>query len=332
MTLQHLEPYKNKTVFVTGALGMVGTNLCQVLSGVAKKIIAIDSQCYTWNNTTNHKTPKVFNKSNIDLHTIDICDTKLMEDFHYSESKIDYIFNLASPASPQLYYKLPEYTLLTGSLGTQNVLHLANAHKATVFHASTSEVYGDPKRHPQKETYYGNTNCFGVRSMYDESKRFSEALCYTHIEEKHTDIRIGRIFNTYGPHMRIDDGRVVTSTIKSALQNKNITIYGDGTQTRSFCYIDDLIKGILILTGLPQTPKLNTPINLGNPQEITVNELVDNVMQLIPSRSSIVYEPLLSDDPLKRKPDISKAKKLLKWEPEVTLQEGLIRTINYLQS
>lgn len=246
------------------------------------------------------------------------------------EQKIDQIYNLACPASPPHYQKDPLFTINTCFIGMTNMLNLALKNKCKILQASTSEIYGDPLQHPQKETYWGHVNCFGIRSCYDEGKRSAETLCYNYIKQKGVDVKIIRIFNTYGPSMATDDGRVVTNFINQALNDKDITIYGDGTQTRSFQYVDDLIDAMIKV--MATDSDFHGPINLGNPHEFTVKELAEKVLALIKnSKSKIIYEKLPGDDPSKRRPDISLAKKIINWEPKIQLEEGLIKTIEYFK-
>ena len=241
------------------------------------------------------------------------------------DGPVDAVMNLASPASPKDYYELPVETLDVGSIGTRNLLELALAHDARFFMASTSEVYGDPDVHPQPETYWGHVNPIGQRSMYDEAKRFSEALCFAYHRSKGVDLRVVRIFNTYGPRMQPDDGRVVSNFICQALQGQALTIYGDGSQTRSFCFCEDEVRGFLALLD----SDVVGPVNIGNPGEFTMLELADLVNELTQNQAGIVFEPLPSDDPKQRKPDITIASDRLGWEPKIALREGLERTIPY---
>jgi len=239
---------------------------------------------------------------------------------------VDAVVNFASPASPRDYLTLPLETLAVGSTGTSNLIDLAVARDAVFFQASTSEVYGDPEVHPQTEDYWGNVNPIGERSVYDESKRFGEALTAASARVHGLDVRIVRIFNTYGPRMRVDDGRVVTNFIMQALRDRPLTIYGDGTQTRSFCYVDDEVKGFVALLD----SHLTTPVNIGNPYEFTMLELAEVVVELTGSTAGVVHEPLPRDDPRQRKPDITLAREQLGWEPSVGLRAGLERTIDDL--
>jgi nucleoside-diphosphate-sugar epimerase len=246
------------------------------------------------------------------------------------EEPVDIVFHMASPASPIQYKKYPLETLQVNSLGTKQALDFATEKKAVFVFASTSEVYGDPLVHPQVEWYWGNVNPNGVRSCYDEAKRFGEAMCMTYVRTKKTQVRIARIFNTYGPRMDIDDGRVISNFIVQSLKNEPITLYGTGEQTRSFCYVSDLVRGLWALA----TKQLmaGEVINLGNPVEMTMKEIANKIKITTGSTSSLIQKPICQDDPLKRKPDISKAKELLGWEPTISLDEGLRKTIDYFKS
>jgi len=243
--------------------------------------------------------------------------------------EVDQIYNLACPASPVHYQHDPIHTMKTSVLGAMNMLGLAKRLGARVFQASTSEVYGDPEVHPQPESYWGKVNPVGIRSCYDEGKRCAETLFFDHHRQHHISIKVARIFNTYGPRMNPDDGRVVSNFIVQALQGEDITVYGEGQQTRSFCYVDDLIDGFVCL--MNSDSDVTGPVNLGNPGEFTVRELAEHVIDLTGSSSKLVFKPLPEDDPRQRKPDISKAKSLLNWQPEVKLDEGLRRTIAYYE-
>jgi len=246
------------------------------------------------------------------------------------EEKIDEIYNLACPASPPHYQKDPLFTINTCYIGMINMLELAKKKNCKILQASTSEIYGDPLEHPQKETYWGHVNCFGIRSCYDEGKRSAETLCYNYINLFNIDVKIIRIFNTYGPWMDKNDGRVVTNFINQAIYNEDITIYGDGSQTRSFQYIDDLIEAMIKV--MKTDSSFHGPINLGNPHEFTIKELAEIILDLIKdSKSKIIYEDLPKDDPCKRKPDINLANKIINWEPQIQLSEGLKKTIDYFK-
>ena len=305
-------------ILLTGGAGFIGSHLCNLLIGKGHSIICMD----------NLITGK---KENIN-HLLDNPNFKFMEHdvSKYIDIKepIDYCLHFASPASPIDYLKYPIKTLKVGSLGTHNVLGVAKEHKAKFLLASTSEVYGDPLINPQPETYWGNVNPIGPRGVYDEGKRFAEAITLAYHRSHGIDTKIVRIFNTYGPQMRANDGRAIPNFIDQALKNEPVTVYGDGSQTRSFCYVSDLIDGIYRL----MQSKLNEPVNIGNPNEMTLLELAKKIIALTNSKSKIEYNPLPVNDPKVRRPDITKAKKELSWQPEVPLDEGLTTTINWFKT
>lgn len=305
---------------VTGGAGFIGSHLCE-------KLLSLDYRVYCLDNliTGNDNNIEVCKKN--PLFSFLRCDvTKDLPIF----PKVDYVFHLASPASVIDYQKYPEETALVNSVGTRNLLKFSKAYRAKFLFASTSEIYGDPKEHPQKETYWGNVNPIGIRACYDESKRFGETLTMLYIRKYDLDGRIIRIFNTYGPNMRKDDGRVVSNFINQALEEKPITIYGKGTQTRSFCYVSDLVSGIVSVATSNKTK--GEVYNLGNPEEFTVIKLANLVKSLIKSQSKIIHSDLPQDDPTQRKPDISKIKSFLGWKPKVKLEEGLRKTIEYYKT
>jgi len=304
---------KRKTAVVTGGAGFIGSHLCDRLIQEGLRVICLDNFITGTSNNVRHLL------GNRNFRLIEHNVTKHIN----IREKLDYVLHFASPASPQDYLKYPIQTLKVGSLGTLNSLGLAKDKNARFMLASTSEVYGDPLVHPQTEIYWGNVNSVGVRGCYDEAKRFAEAMTMAYHRVHRINTKIVRIFNTYGPRIRINDGRVVPNFIHQALNNKPLTVYGKGTQTRSFCYVDDLIEGIFRLMQV----KTNEPLNLGNPSEFTILELAYLLIKLTGSKSKIVFKPLPQDDPKQRWPDISKARKLLKWKPKVNLQEGLLRTI-----
>lgn len=306
-----------KTVLITGGAGFIGSHLCDRLINDGFKVICMDNLI-----TGNLKNIEHLHK-NKNFKFVEHNVAKYIE----VKGKIDYILHFASLASPEDYLKFPIQTLKVGSLGTHNALGVARAKKAKFLLASTSEVYGDPLVHPQPETYWGNVNSIGVRGCYDESKRFAEAITMAYYRVHKIDTKIVRIFNTYGPRMRINDGRVVPNFIYQALNNLPITVYGKGKQTRSFCYVDDLVEGIKRL----MDAKTNDPVNLGNPVEFTIFEFGKLVIKLTATKSKIIYKSLPQDDPRQRKPDISRAKKLLSWQPEVNLEQGLKKTINWFR-
>ena len=306
------------TTLITGGAGFIGTNLCKRLLKEGHKVICVDN-LYTGQM---RNIELLMSNPNFKFINHNIIEPLKIEE------KIDEIYNLACPASPPHYQKDPLFTINTCYIGMTNMLELAKKNNCKILQASTSEVYGDPLEHPQKETYWGHVNCFGIRSCYDEGKRSAETLCYNYIKQFGVDVKIIRIFNTYGPSMDKNDGRVVTNFINQALHDKDITIYGDGSQTRSFQYVDDLIEA---MTRVMKTDNsFHGPINLGNPNEFTIKELAEILLEIVKdSKSKIVYVELPKDDPCKRKPDISLAKKTLDWEPKIQLKEGLKRTIDY---
>jgi UDP-glucuronate decarboxylase len=305
-----------KTILVTGGAGFIGSHLCEKLLSGGNKVLCLDNFFTGSKNNIAH----LLDNRNFSVIKHDITNPIFL--------KLDQIYNLACPASPIHYQKNPIKTIKTSTIGIINMLGMARKTKARFLQASTSEVYGDPKLHPQKESYWGNVNPVGIRSCYDEGKRVAETLCFDYHREHKVDIRIARIFNTYGPRMQKNDGRVVSNFIVQALQGKPITIYGDGFQTRSFCYVDDLVEGLIALMN---KSNLTGPVNLGNPTEITITELAKKIVLLTNSLSVLKRKQLPEDDPHRRKPDISIAKKTLKWKPKIHLQKGLQRTIQYFQ-
>jgi len=305
------------TILLTGGAGFIGSHLCKAFLGRGDSVICVDN--FITGSKDNIK--EFLNNQNFQLIEHDI-STPL----HINDS-IDWVLHFASLASPKDYVMYPIKTLKSGLLGTHNCLGIAKAKNAKFFFASTSEVYGDPLVHPQVEEYWGNVNSIGIRSCYDESKRGGEALSYAYHRQHSIDVRVVRIFNTYGPNMQVEDGRVVSNFIVQALKGEDLTIYGRGRQTRSFCYVDDLVKGLLKM----MEAGYNLPINLGNPSEFKVTELAKMVLKLTGSKSKIKFFPLPEDDPKKRKPDITKAKKILNWQPQVKLSEGLKETIEYFK-
>lgn len=305
-------------VLVTGAAGFIGSHLCRFLVAEGHYVIGMDSLI-----TGNMK--------NIE----DLCcnDSFLfvkhdVTNYIHIPGKLDQIFHLASPASPTDYLKYPIQTLKVNGLGTHKALGVAKEKKASFLLASTSEVYGDPLEHPQTEAYWGNVNPVGPRGVYDESKRYAESLTMAYHYVHGLDTKIARIFNTYGPAMRADDGRAIPTFINQALRGEPLTIFGEGSQTRSFCYVSDTVAGLVKL----MNAKINTPVNLGNPNEMTINELAQEIISLTKSQSKIIYSPLPMDDPKIRQPDITLAKKVLEWSPSVSLEEGLEKTIAWFES
>lgn len=300
-------------IVVAGGSGFLGSHLCDALLARGDHVVCID----------NFITGRRANVAHLADHdAFELIEADICGDVHVG-GDVDAVMNLASPASPKDYYEFPIETLDVGSIGTRNLLELARAKAATFFMASTSEVYGDPVVHPQTEDYWGNVNPIGKRSMYDEAKRFSEALSFAYHRKHGVPIRVARIFNTYGPRMQPDDGRVVSNFITQALRGEPLTIYGDGSQTRSFCYVDDEVRGFISLLDSDHTG----PINIGNPGEFTMLELADLVTELTGNAAGIVHEPLPSDDPKQRRPDIAQAISKLGWEPTIDLRTGLERTI-----
>ncbi|OGU48308.1 MAG: NAD-dependent dehydratase [Ignavibacteria bacterium GWC2_36_12] len=305
------------TAVVTGGAGFLGSHLCDKLLKEGIKVICIDNLLTGNLDNISH----LFGNNNFSFIKHDVTN------YIYVGGKIDYVLHFASPASPIDYLKLPIQTLKVGSLGTHKALGLAKDKNATFLLASTSEVYGDPIVHPQEEEYWGNVNPIGPRGVYDEAKRFAEALTMAYYRHHGVNTRIVRIFNTYGPRMRLDDGRALPAFVGQALRGEEITVYGDGSQTRSFCYVSDLVEGIFRLLKSNET----NPVNIGNPDEITIKEFAEEVIKQTGSKSKIVYKPLPEDDPKVRQPDISKAKKILGWEPKVGRAEGLKLTVDYFK-
>ncbi|MGB9586876.1 MAG: UDP-glucuronic acid decarboxylase family protein [Armatimonadota bacterium] len=305
-------------VLVTGGAGFLGSHLCDLLLEKGYAVTAMD------NLITGSTSNIVHNLGNGNFSFVYYDVTEYL----YLKDKVDIVFHFASPASPVDYMNFPIQTLKVGSLGTHKTLGLARSQGAVYVLASTSEVYGDPLVHPQREDYWGNVNPVGPRGVYDEAKRFAEAMVMAYHKTHSMDTKIARIFNTYGPRMRINDGRVVPTLIMQALRNEPLTIYGDGMQTRSFCYVSDLIDGVYRLA----LSEEHEPVNLGNPDEYTVLELAQMVLRISGSKSEIMFRTLPEDDPRRRRPDISRAKDLLGWEPAVSLEEGLTRTIEWFKS
>ena len=308
---------RQRVAVVTGGAGFLGSHLCDKLITEEMKVICIDNLITGNPDNISH----LMGNDNFQFIKHDITN------FIHVSGKVDYILHFASPASPIDYLKLPIQTLKVGSLGTHKVLGLAKEKNATFLLASTSEVYGDPDVHPQKEDYWGNVNPIGPRGVYDEAKRFAEALTMAYHRYHNISTRIVRIFNTYGPRMRLNDGRALPAFIGQALSNQDLTVFGDGSQTRSFCYVSDEVEGIYRLLISDETE----PVNIGNPDEITVKEFAEEVIKLTNSKSKISFKELPEDDPKVRQPDISKAKAILGWEPKVNREEGLKRTIKFFK-
>lgn len=304
-----------KTIVIAGGAGFIGTNLAKKLLDEGNKIICID----------NFHTGKLDNVKNFNHDNFKLIEHDIVNPIKIDE-KIDEIYNLASPASPPYYQSAPLQTIKTNIYGVFNLLELAKDNNAKFLQTSTSEVYGEPLEHPQKESYWGNVNPNGIRSCYDESKRCSESICMNYYKDG-VKVKIVRIFNTYGPYMDPKDGRVVTNFIIQALTNEDITIYGDGSQTRSFCYVDDMVSALIKM--MATDDNFTGPVNLGNPNEFSILELAEKIIGKTNSSSNIINCPLPNDDPTQRKPDISLAKYNLNWEPKVMLDEGLDKTIEY---
>jgi dTDP-glucose 4,6-dehydratase len=300
------------TSLVTGGAGFLGSHLCEELLRRGHRVICIDNLETGSLNNIEHIRDDAFVHKNLDI----------IEPYFIDEP-IDFVYHLASPASPIDYLRLPLATLKVGSYGTHHTLGLAKIHRARFLIASTSEVYGDPQVHPQPESYWGHVNPIGPRGVYDEAKRYAEALTMAYHRQQGVDTAIVRIFNTYGPRMRPHDGRAIPTFLRQALQDRPITVFGDGSQTRSFCYVEDEIRGLIALA----ESGYHNPVNIGNPDEFTLLELAKTVIEVTDSKSEIVYEALPTDDPQVRQPDITLARQILGWEPKVKLREGLERTI-----
>src|SRR3954452_15071393 len=306
-----------KRVVITGAAGFIGSHLAETLLDRGYTVIGID-------NLLTGDTANIAHLVNRDFTFIKHDVTNYI----YIEGPVDFVLHWASPASPIDYLELPIPTLKVGALGTHKALGLAKAKNARFVIASTSEVYGDPLEHPQKETYWGNVNPVGPRGVYDEAKRFAEAMTMAYHRYHAVDTKIVRIFNTYGPRMRLRDGRAVPAFMSQALTGEDVTIFGNGRQTRSFCYVTDLVDGIIRL----MQSNVNEPVNIGNPQEMTIEDIARMIIKLTGSKSKIVYRPLPEDDPKVRQPDITRARTLLGWEPKIGLEEGLTRTLEYFRT
>ena len=308
---------KNKKILIAGGAGFIGSHICKKLVLQGNKVYCIDNLLTGKKENIKH----LINKKNFKFIKKDI-NQKI-------SLNVNEIYNLACPASPPKYQKNPIETVKASVIGSINLLELAKKNNAKILQASTSEIYGDPKEHPQKETYNGNVNPVGIRSCYDEGKRCAETLFFDYHREKKVKIKVARIFNTYGPKMDFFDGRVVSNFIIQCIKNKNLTIFGKGKQTRSFCYIDDMVDALIKFMNLKNN--FTGPLNLGNPYEINIFKIAKKIKSLTNSKSKLVFTKLPNDDPVKRKPDISLAKKTLKWLPKISLNEGLLKTIKYFQ-
>jgi dTDP-glucose 4,6-dehydratase len=302
------------TALVTGGAGFLGSHLCDYLLDRGNRVICVD----------NFDTGSLRNIAHLKRDDFRFMHVDITNHFEIDEP-LDFVYHMASPASPIDYARLPLHTLKVGAYGTHNALGLAKQHRARFLLASTSEVYGDPLVHPQPETYWGNVNPIGPRGVYDEAKRYAEALTMAYLRQQGVDTCIVRIFNTYGPRMRPNDGRAIPTFLSQALADRPLTVFGDGSQTRSFCYVDDLVRGLVLLT----ESGVHEPVNIGNPNEMTLLEMAKTVVELTEARSEIVFEALPVDDPQVRQPDITRARDLLGWEPEVDLRTGLARTIEH---
>lgn len=307
-----------KRILITGGAGFIGSHLSERLLNEGNDIICLDNFFTGSKDNIRH----LIGNNKFELVRHDIIKEYLAE--------VDQIYNLACPASPIHYQYNPIKTIKTSVIGTINMLGLAKRCKASILQASTSEVYGDPKIHPQVESYWGNVNPIGIRSCYDEGKRCAEALMMDYHRQNNVDIKIARIFNTYGPKMALNDGRVVSNFIVQALKNEPITVYGDGSQTRAFCYVDDLVDGLIKL--MNNNSGFTGPVNLGNPQEYTILDFAKLIIDLTDSKSEIIFKPLPQDDPVQREPDISLAKSVLKWSPATDVKDGLTKTIEYFRN
>ncbi|MCP9491686.1 MAG: SDR family oxidoreductase [Solirubrobacteraceae bacterium MAG38_C4-C5] len=301
------------TALVTGGAGFLGSHLCDELLRRGLRVVCVDNLETGSLRNIAHIRDARFRHLNLDI----------IKPYFVDDEQVDFVYHLASPASPIDYLRLPLHTLKVGSHGTHHTLGLAKQHRARFLIASTSEVYGDPQEHPQKETYWGHVNPIGPRGVYDEAKRYAEALTMAYHRQQGVDTAIMRIFNTYGARMRAHDGRAIPTFLRQALQDRPITVFGDGSQTRSFCYVDDLIRGMIALAESGH----NLPVNIGNPREHTLLELAETVIEVTASKSELIFEALPTDDPQVRQPDITLARDLLGWEPEVELHDGLRQTI-----
>jgi dTDP-glucose 4,6-dehydratase len=304
-------------VLVTGAAGFLGSHLTDRLLGEGHSVLGVDNLSTGDLGNIRH----LGNEPRFAFEELDICQ-------QFDPGKVDSVFNMASPASPPEYLRLAIETLRVGSVGTENTLEIAHKYGAGHLHASTSECYGDPLEHPQTESYWGNVNPVGPRSVYDEAKRYAESLTMAYHRNRGVNTHLARIFNTYGPRLHPSDGRVISNFLMQALRGEPLTVYGEGRQTRSFCYVDDLVEGILRLARSEE----HLPVNLGNPDEFTILECAEAVLEVAESKSELRFEPLPEDDPTRRKPDISKAKRVLDWEPKISLREGLRLSLNFFRS
>lgn len=306
-----------KRILVTGGAGFLGSHLCERLLEEGNYVVCLDNFFTGTRDNVNH----LINNAHFELIRHDIVNPVYLE--------VDEIYNLASPASPVHYQQNPIKTIKTNVIGAINVLGIAKRARARILQASTSEVYGDPQEHPQKETYWGRVNPIGIRSCYDEGKRAAECLMMDYRRQNNVNAKIARIFNTYGPRMAVKDGRVVSNFIIQALQGRDITVYGNGSQTRSFCYVDDMVDGLIRMMNTPDD--FFGPVNLGNPDEFTILELAQKIITMTKSKSAITFQPLPMDDPTQRRPDIKLAREKLGWKPAIKLEDGLLKTVEYFR-
>lgn len=304
-------------ILISGAAGFLGSHLTDRLLREGHSVVGVDNLSTGFRENIQH----LASEPRFEFRQQDICEP-------FDPGAVDYVFNLASPASPPEYLRLAIETLHVGSIGTENMLRIAARYNAGFLHASTSECYGDPLEHPQRESYWGNVNPVGPRSVYDEAKRYAEALTMAYHRSRSVNTHLVRIFNTYGPRLHPDDGRVISNLMMQALRGDPLTIYGDGSQTRSFCYVDDLIEGIVRLARSEE----HMPVNIGNPGEFTILECAQTVLEVTGSKSELRHEPLPTDDPTRRRPDISRARNVLDWQPRISLREGLQRSIEYFKA
>ncbi len=309
-------------IVITGGAGFLGSHLCDYLLNLGHEVICLDNLLTGSTDNISH----LLGNESFRFIKHDVTE------YIFLDRPVNAVMHFASPASPRDYLELPIQTLKVGALGTHKTIGLAKQQRARFLMASTSETYGDPLVNPQPETYWGNVNPIGLRGVYDEAKRFAEALVMAYQRYHGVDTRIARIFNTYGPRMRPHDGRVVSNFIVQALSGEDLTVYGTGEQTRSFCYVDDQIDGLVKLLLAPSTEEIHLPVNIGNPQELTVKDIAQKVLELTGSSSKVVFKPLPEDDPRVRRPDITRAQQLLNWNPKIQIEEGLRRTIEFFKS
>ncbi|MBM3934280.1 MAG: SDR family oxidoreductase [SAR202 cluster bacterium] len=322
---------KSPTSLITGGAGFLGSHLCEKLLSVGHSVICMDNLITGTDDNIRHLVgnPKFTLVHHDVTHPINLGDLLRAAGHPNPDVRVDYLLHFASPASPKDYARHPIHTLKVGALGTYYALGLARAHKSRFLLASSSEVYGDPEVNPQPESYYGHVNPVGSRSVYDEAKRFAEAISSAYLHTHNLDVRIARLFNTYGPRMRVNDGRAVPAFMTQAIRNEPVTVYGDGSQTRSLTYVDDTVEGLYRLLMVDRKPNDELICNIGNPEEVTILEVAQEIIALTGSSSKIVFSPLPKDDPLVRRPDLTRTRKLLGWEPRVPRKEGLAKVVPY---